>query len=253
MGDHTGEAVPGVWEQAWREAAAEKPAFVLTIGDTIQGLADNETDTEWKQALHFLAPFEKQFPVYLTPGNHDIWSAESAAAYQRYTKRPLHYSFDWHQAHFTILDDHDNNAMAPLAASELEFLESDLEQHAAQPLKFIVSHRPFWIVNAALLSSDSPAQRLASRDGVQFFIAGHIHQMLHFTVGKISYVSLPSAGGHLRATKQYKDGWFFGHTLVHVHGSSVEMDIEETAAPFGKGRITHLNDWTGAGLAGSAK
>ena len=33
LGDRTGEARPGVYEQVWQEAAAEDPAFVVTTGD----------------------------------------------------------------------------------------------------------------------------------------------------------------------------------------------------------------------------
>ena len=38
VGDRTGEAQPGVYEQVWQEVAKEKPKFVLSVGDTIQGL-----------------------------------------------------------------------------------------------------------------------------------------------------------------------------------------------------------------------
>lgn len=253
MGDRTGETVPGVWEQVWRETSAEKPAFVVTAGDTIQGLDDKQTDAEWKQALQFLSPFTRRFDIYFTPGNHDVWSEASAAAYERYTKRPLHYGFDYHQAHFTVLNDHDNSATAPLASDELAFLESDLKENATQPLKFVVSHRPFWIFSAAMRTADSAAQRIATQYGVEYFIAGHIHQMLHFSVNGIEYISLPSAGGHLRLSKAYKDGWFFGHSVVHVKGGAAQITIEEARPPFGEGRITKLSDWTAAGLAASTK
>lgn len=253
MGDKTGEAVAGVWEQVWRQTGAETPAFVLTAGDTIQGLDDGQTGAEWKQALQFLSQFNRRFPIYFTPGNHDVWSAASAAAYQHYTKHPLHYSFDYHQVHVTVLNDHENNATAPLAADELAFLENDLKQHAAQPLKFVISHRPFWILSAAMGTSESSAQRIAKRYGVQYFLAGHIHQLLHFSVAGVEYISLPSAGGHLRLSKAYQDGWFFGHTVVHVRRGVAQVAIEETQPPFGEGRITKLSDWTAAGLSRSAK
>src|SRR5437763_11667259 len=47
LGDRTGEAQPGVYEQIWKQASAEDPAFVLTTGDSIEGGADPES--EWRE------------------------------------------------------------------------------------------------------------------------------------------------------------------------------------------------------------
>ena len=56
-----------------------------------------------------------------------------------------------------------------------------------------------------------PLHRLAKKYGVQYVIAGHVHEMLHFTLEGIEYVSMVSSGGHLRASGKYEDGWFFGY------------------------------------------
>jgi len=37
LGDRTGDSVQGVYEEAWREANLDHPAFAITVGDTIQG------------------------------------------------------------------------------------------------------------------------------------------------------------------------------------------------------------------------
>ena len=100
--------------------------------------------------------------------------------------------------------------------SELTFLEQDLKAHASQPLKFIISHRPSWIVNVVLRDPNFPLHQLARKYGVQYVIAGHVHEMLHYTLDGIEYISAPSAGGHLRASGKYADGWFFGYTVVDV-------------------------------------
>jgi hypothetical protein len=59
---------------------------------------------------------------------------------------------------------------------------------------------------------------------------------------------MASAGGHLRASGKYQDGWFFGYALIEVSGKSAEMHIQELGAPFGQGRSTTLKDWGKAGL-----
>jgi hypothetical protein len=245
LGDRTGEAQPGVWERVWKEAAAGKPAFFLGVGDTIQGGNDATAESEWRQVTLPLAPYA-HFPLYLAPGNHDVWSPASEKLFQRYTGHPLHYSFDHGVLHVTVLD---NSRDDDLSAEEMAFLESDLERHQAQPVKFIVSHRPSWLLNAALRNPNFALHRLARKYGVRYVIAGHVHQLLHVDLEGVSYVSVPSSGGHLRLSGQYEDGWFFGYTLVTVKGAGVTFEIEELSAPYGKGRVNSLADWGLTGLA----
>jgi len=132
LGDRTGETEPGVYERVWREAAAENPAFVLSVGDSIQGLNDATAETEWRQFEQILTPY-RRFRLYLAAGNHDIWSARSEALFGKYAAQPLqpshpaHYSFDYSQAHFTILDNSGSDSLSP---EELQFLERRiLAQH----------------------------------------------------------------------------------------------------------------------------
>lgn len=244
LGDRTGEAQAGVYEQVWKDVAAENPAFVVSVGDTIQGMNDGNAEEEWREALRILRPF-RRYSLYLTPGNHDIWSAESERLFQQYGGHPPHYSFDYGQAHFTILD---NSRTEELPAEELAFLEADLKAHATTRWKIVISHRPSWLLNVALGNPNFALHQLARRYGVQYVVAGHVHQMLHFELEGVTYVSMPSSGGHLRLSGAYEDGWFFGHARVEVSGQSIDFQIEETGSPRGQGRVTKLKDWGMTGL-----
>ena len=244
LGDRTGEALPGIYEEAWRETNLDRPNFVVTVGDTIQGGDDLTMDTEWQQVKKILTPYDR-YKIFFTPGNHDVWSIASSQAFEKYTKLPLHYSFDYRQAHFTILD---NSRSDELPAEELAYLEKDLQLHNKQPVKFIFSHRPSWILQVVLGNPNFPLHQLAQGYGVRYIVAGHIHQMLHFELEGITYLSMASSGGHLREGKEYERGWFFQHTLVTVRGTSVEFAIKELASPFGKSRVSRPVDWGPAGL-----
>ena len=241
LGDRTGEAEPGVYEQVWQEMAAEHPALVVSVGDTIQGLHIARAEAEWREFETIRARF-RRLPLYLTAGNHDVWSDASERLFVKHAGHAVHYSFDYGHAHFVILD---NSRDDQLPAEELEFLESDLRAHAAQPLKVIVSHRPSWLIPVVLRDSHSALHELAKKYGVRYVIAGHIHQMLHFELQGVTYISAPSSGGHLRNSKKYEDGWFFGHMLAEVHGNEVSFQIHETKAPHGEGRVSGLRDWGG--------
>jgi Icc protein len=244
IGDRTGEHVAGVYEQVWKDVAASKPAFVLTPGDTIEGLHDETAASEWQQIETLLKPWSA-LPLYLTPGNHDIWSEQSEQHFRHYAKHDPHYSFDYGSAHFVVLD---NSRSESLSAAEMAFLEEDLKAHQSQRWKFIVSHRPSWIVNALVDDPAFPLQQLVKKYGVQFVLSGHIHQMFHAEMQGVTYISLESAGGHLRASGKYQDGWFFGYTEVDVTPNGVEFTIHELGPPFGEGRTTKLADWGKAGL-----
>ena len=244
LGDRTGEAQRGVYEQVWEELAAESPAFVVSVGDTIQGMNDAGAEAEWREARRILQLY-RRFPLYLAPGNHDVWSPASERLFQQHAAHPPHYSFDYGRAHFTILD---NSRSEELPAQELVFLEADLKAHAGQPVKMIVMHRPSWIVDVALRNPDFALHQLARRYGVQYVVAGHIHQLLRLELEGVTYVSMASSGGRLRLSGLYEDGWFFGHASVEVHAKSIDFQIKEAGPPHGQGRVTKLTDWGMAGL-----
>src|SRR5271165_5969352 len=98
MGDRTGEARRGIYEQIWAEAAGTEPAFVVTTGDTIQGLDDLDANAQWAEVQKIIAPY-RRFSLYFAPGNHDIWSAASEALFRKYSGHAPHYSFDYESAH----------------------------------------------------------------------------------------------------------------------------------------------------------
>lgn len=243
LGDRTGETQGEVYADVWREIKAERPDFVLSVGDTIQGLNDASTEDEWL-AVERLVTLPWWRKLYLAPGNHDIWSEASEALFEKYSKRPRHYGFDHGPVHVTVLD---NSRSDQLSTGELEFLEQDLSAHANQPVKFIVSHRPSWILNAMLRNPEFPLHRLAKRYGVSYVIAGHIHQMIRAEIEGVTYISMPSAGGHLRASQKYEDGWFFGHALVIVQGGRIGFEVREVKGAVGLGRVSQASEW---GLAG---
>jgi predicted phosphodiesterase len=242
IGDRTGESQSGVYERVWKDAAAEHPAFAVGVGDTIEGLHDDTAEAQWIDARRL---WPKGFDFYLAPGNHDIWSRLSEELFRKYAGHPAHYSFDYGDAHFTVLD---NSRADQFSAAEMRFLEEDLKEHAAQPVKFIVSHRPSWIVKAIIGDANFPLQQMAKQYGVRYVIAGHLHEMLHAQLDGVDYVSMVSAGGHLRGAGKYEDGWFFGYGVVDVDGRDVRFSVHELGAPFGQGRKTELKDWGPAGL-----
>ena len=242
LGDRTGETQRGAYEQVWREVDAWRPDFVINVGDTIQGGNDAAARGEWA-ALHPLFAKYRRYPLYFTPGNHDIWSETSRRVYEAETRRPAHYSFDYGAAHFTVLD---NSETESLADAEMQFLADDLARNRARPVKFIFFHRPFWLL-PVMMRGDFPLHQLAARYHVQYVVSGHAHKFARFEHGETTYLLAGSSGGHLRG-KGFEEGWFFHHLRAKVAGGKVQMVIKEVDAPLGEGRTFSEQEW-GSGPA----
>ncbi len=239
IGDRTGSTEPGIHEQVWKSVAARQPAFVLGTGDLIEGGKDTTAAAEWLDWTKSMEPW-KSIDFHTPPGNHDIWSASSESLFEKNLHHPRHYSFDAGPVHVTVLD---NSRSDALPAEELKFATEDLQDHADAKVKIIVSHRPFWLFNAVLGNPDFPLHQLAKKYGVRYVIAGHVHAMMHAQLDGIDYISMPSSGGHLRASAKYEDGWFFGYAWVEVRDEKVEFKIRDLT-----GKETTLDAWGMGGL-----
>ncbi len=235
LGDRTGEVQTGVYEEVWREIDQRHPDFVINAGDVIQGGNDATADSEWQQARALWRRYK--YTLFFTPGNHDIWSPASEKLYEKYTGHPAFYSFNYQQAHFTILD---NSRTENLSDDQMNFLERDLEQNRSRAPKFVFFHRPtVWLIPLKFQSGDFGLHQMARKYGVTAVISGHTHQFARIDRDSIVYLSVPSSGGHLRAADNgaaFADGWFYGFVWASVAGSKVDFTIQEIAGPRGSGR-----------------
>jgi predicted phosphodiesterase len=243
MGDRTGGAQPQIWGRVWREIDLLQPDFVINVGDTIEGGDDDLAETEWRQ----LRPvFERyaHFPLYFTPGNHDVFSEASRRIYERQTGRPTFYSFNHQDAHFTVLD---NSRTTELGPDQIEFLARDLEKHKDRNPKFIFFHKPYWIPLLKLGNTEFPLHRLARKYGVQHIISGHGHIFVRIMRDGVEYIAVGSSGGTMAAALQrghgFKDGRFYHHVWVRVKGSKVHFTVKEIDGSKGEGRMFRASDW----------
>lgn len=214
IGDRTGGADQAVYEQVWRDIDQARPAFVINVGDVIQGGNDATAAAEWKAVRRVWERYKYQ--LFFTPGNHDIWSDASRRVYEAETGRPPMYGFDYQNAHFTVLD---NSAGPMLSADQTRFLESDLEANRRRSPKFVFFHQPFWIPLVSLGSGEFPLHRLARRYGVAAVVSGHGHQLVTLERDGIRYLEVGSSGAHLFP------GAYYHHVLVTVKGTAVQFAV----------------------------
>jgi 3',5'-cyclic-AMP phosphodiesterase len=234
LGDRTGDAQPGVYEQVWRELDAEHPDFAINVGDTIQGGNDATATSEWTM----LRPLWARLPgrMYFTPGNHDIWSEASRHIYERQTGHPAFYSFNFQNAHFTVLDNSEASDLSLILDDrQMQFLARDLAENRDRDPKFVFFHKPFWLIPVKFQSSQFPFHQLITKYRVRYVVSGHGHQYVDEMLDGVAYLEAPSSGGKLKG-QGFKQGWFYGHVLVTVKGSHVTITANEIAAPLGQAR-----------------
>lgn len=226
LGDRTGDAQPGVYEKVWTEIDAFHPDFVINVGDTIQGLNDATTAAEWL-SLRPLWDGHK-YPTYFTPGNHDIWSAESRRVFEQQTGRPAFYSFDYQNAHFIVLDNsRDPDLSTSLSDQQMQFLTRDLAANSARDPKFVFFHKPFWLIPAKFQNSHFAFQAVMKTYGVQYVFSGHGHQYVRAALDGVNYIEVPSSGGKLKG-QGAAQGWFYGYMQVTVKGPKVDLTVQKS-------------------------
>ena len=243
IGDRTGGVTPFIYGRVWREVDLLHPDFVINVGDTIEGGNDERGVKEW-QELRTVWEKYKHYPLYFTPGNHDIWSEASKAMYEKESGRATFYGFNYQDAHFTVLD---NSRTPELTDAQLKFLEEDLTANAERSPKFVFFHRPFWIAPLKLGSGEFPLHQIVKKHGVAQVISGHGHQFVRIVRDGIVYMEVGSSGGTiargLRNGQGFSQGFFYHHVWSRVKGSKIEMTVKEIDGQMGQGRMFRAEDW----------
>lgn len=247
MGDRTGGAQPQVYGRVWREVDLFHPEFVINVGDTIQGRNHEERLTPQQQwaALRPIWARYSHYPLYFTPGNHDAWSPDSRALYEKESRRPSYYSFDYQDAHFTVLDS-TLSGEKNLNDEMLEFLEKDLEENRDKRPKLVFFHHPYWISEIAG-ERDFRLHQLAKKYGIDGVISGHGHRFVRMVEDGIVYMEVGSSGGNmiknLKRGLGFKDGIFYHWVWAHVKGRKVTFTVKEIGGAMGEGRMFNAAEW----------
>ncbi|MEN6608525.1 MAG: metallophosphoesterase [Bryobacteraceae bacterium] len=249
VGDRGGTPAPQVYGRAWREVSMLAPDFAINVGDSITGGPgkDNAAESMWAGLRPLLRRYSA-FPFYFTPGNHDIWSDLSKKLYERETGRPPFYSFNFQDAHFTVLDTSRTDA---LGEDQIKFLENDLRKNRNRDPKFIFFHKPYWIALLKLQSGDFPLHKLARQYGVDYVVSGHGHRYLRMERDGIVYTEIGSSGAVMGkaalAKDAFQNGKFFHFAWVRVKGDAVSITIKELEPPSGSGRMFRAEEWNDQG------
>ncbi len=243
IGDRTGGAQPQIFGRVWREVDLLRPDFVLNVGDTIEGGDDDTAAAEWAEMKTLFQRYGR-YPLYYTAGNHDIWSRESEDLYVKETGFKPYYSFNYQDAHFTVLDNSRTNGMPE---DQLRFLEEDLKANAGKNPKIVVFHRDYWIRLLRNGDNSFPLHQIVKKYGVQHVISGHGHRFVRILRDGVTYMEVGSSGGNMaggwKRGQGFAEGWFYHHIWARVKDGRVTFTVKELDGTFGKGRMFNAEEW----------
>ena len=175
------------WGKMIGNAYAAYPDMRIGIigGDLVD---DGHANNEWQAFMAYASPVFSRIAMAPIPGNHDdtdLFYGYLADVFPHNsdigaTKNKGYYSFDYGNAHFTMLNS--NLLSIPGAGSHAElmaWLQADLQKAAAQEWRFAVMHYPPYPIMAADNYSDSNLRDywipVFEQYGVDIVFAGHQH------------------------------------------------------------------------------
>ena len=202
VADRTGGERPGVFESAIPKVNLLEPAFVVSVGDLIEGYTEDQAqlDREWDEFERFVAGLET--PFFYVAGNHDMNNARMAETWQA-RFGPSYYRFVYKDVLFLVLNSElfgmvtepDKPVPGPWTqAEQLAFIERALDEFPAPRWTIVLIHQPLWDYPGGA-RGDWPRveEMLGERDYTVF--AGHFHRYVKTVRRDRKYVTLATTGG----------------------------------------------------------
>ncbi len=259
-GDRTGGPHKGinVLAQAVADTNLIEPDLVMTVGDLINGYAD---DKVWMpQMKQYKSVMDELIcPWFPVAGNHDIYwrgpnkpDRELEPLYEMHFG-PLWYAFEHKDCFFIVLytDEADpktgeRNFNKPdsqrMSDEQFDWLKGILKKAKDANHVFVFLHHPRWLGmqgKAKRYGDDwtKVHKELVAAGNVSGVFAGHIHHMRFDPQDKINYFSLATVGGAQPGWAP-KAGWLHHYNLVTVRKDQVAFSAYPVGAAMDPKAIT---------------
>lgn len=224
VGDRTGGAQEGVFEQVLDEVSFINPDLIITVGDHIEGYLPDSAriESQWDYVVELMDRTGIEY--HLTPGNHDIWDEQSRRIYVSRFGRP-DTAFDYLGSLFIIMDVSTDYGVGSLPVERIEWLERTLRGSDRYSNVFVFYHKPFWCEDLSMGRSNR-FHDLFKRYGVTAVFTGHYHRYFHAEIDSIEYFGVSSSGGSLPPGGRVK-GCFYAYLLAKVTADSLDVRVVE--------------------------
>lgn len=210
---------------------------VLHVGDFTHTAAPQE----YVVSLGAYASLLSRMAFWPALGNHDVWTSQGRDWIVANQSLPCngvplggcgrYYSFDWGNAHITVLDSNEMDELAE-GSPMLEWLKRDLST-TKQPWKIVTFHHPPFVSGRHATDPFGGAVRqnvvpILERYGVQLVLSGHQHGYSRtLRINGVTYVITAGGGSPLYeadlADFQAVNESTFNYLIVEVVGGKLAV------------------------------
>jgi 3',5'-cyclic AMP phosphodiesterase CpdA len=177
-----------------------EPDFIVHTGDLV---ADGSDTTHWPFFFSIERELLRKAAFFPSLGNHE---RNNPQFYDFFQVRTPYYSFDWGQAHFTILNSDLGNAALSRSAREqfwteqTRWLEQDLERSQKAAFRFVAMHHPPFTAVKRRQGGNREVQALVpifEKYRATVVFGGHDHNYQHHFKDGVRYVVTGGGGAPL--------------------------------------------------------
>jgi len=179
--------------------AHSQPDFVLHTGDLV---ADGSDPALWPIFFDIESALLRKTAFYPALGNHE----KNSSNYYEYLQGAAYYSFNWGNAHFSILDtDIDSFASSEAGRQafwkqQTQWLEEDLTKNQKAEFRFVAGHHPP-LTAVSYRQGDNPHMTalmpMFERYHVTAAFFGHDHTYQHYSKNGVHYIITGGGGAPL--------------------------------------------------------
>lgn len=199
--DRTGGHREGVFRDAMPKVNLLRPAFVMSVGDLIEGYTEDrdELEAQWKEFEGFID--QLGMPFFYLPGNHDL-SNDVMAEVWRERFGASYYHFRYKDVLFLALNSEllsmVSNPGTPIGgpdkpAEQLAYAENVLANNKDARWTLVFVHQPFW--DYPEIHSDWLKIEAALGDRPFTVFAGHLHEYTLHRRNDRDFITLATTGG----------------------------------------------------------
>lgn len=241
VSDRTGGHRARIFSQAVEQLNLLQPAFVLSVGDLIEGYSKDTIRVagEWKEFQSYVNKL--QMPFFYVPGNHDVSNLVQENLWQeRFGRR--YYHFVYRDVLFVVVCSNDpaDSKDGGISKEQLAFVQQALKDNASVRWTIVALHQPLWAQNNLKTNGWLEVEEALKGRNYTVF-AGHIHRYQKFVRNGMNYYQLATTGGgsrvrgprygefdHFAWVTMNKDGPVIANLLLDgIYGENLQRPISE--------------------------
>lgn len=193
--DRSGGERPGVFRQGLEQIRTFDPAFIVSVGDQIDGYTTDRAyaNSQWDTFESLCG--EVPIPFFCIPGNHD-YSNPALARLWGERLGPNYYSFQAGDCLFLMLNSEEILADGRIGVSDrqADCLISVLKRDRSDGPVFVVMHAPLWLASQDPNYSRIERELTLGGRPVTVF-SGHTHRYYHAFKNGWPHYNLATMGG----------------------------------------------------------